>query len=518
MLLGESLSGKSVLLLRIIVDVSDSFGVILYNDGRYVMDFSPESLKGALESVSEKWKVLVVVDDFHNLPQMSKVVNEMMDEGKANITFLLAARQPNFDNIRNPFGLYRGRERYEGAAEQLDVLLEKVKVFDEKRLRLSKNDIRNILMKYSELFDDEIPISEEVIELLADKFNLAGELVCYLVFKKDEGCVNRIFRRIEDELNRIKKFKGEEVGDRLRKVYIMSFLMKLAGVVIKKDAVFESADVEEGDFDMISGTFLFPSNGFIETINEEFAAGYLEEFRRKYSRKFKKSVKELMEKFKSFCSGEKDYYVAFTYGVSGRIHYGRGNLDLLLDVLDSLNFDWLDKERKAKLNFTVGTAYAIATDFFGRNKAEEAKRCLEKAADLGIAKAHYNLAVLLQNKWDKLDMDEKVALKGAKKHYEKAIDLKKDYAKAHYNLALLLEDKWDKLDMNEKEALKGAKKHFEKAADLGIAEAHHNLALLLQNKWDKLGMKKEDAFDKAENHIAEAWKKRENYQTGVNVY
>jgi len=397
LLLGESLSGKSVLLQRVMIDVSENFGVILYNEG-YKGEFSPESLESALESVSKDWKILVVVDDLHNLPQMFKVVNEMIDN--ENITFLLAARQPNFDNIRSPFGMYKGREDYEKAAREIEILLKRVRVFDEKRLRLSKGDVKKVILKYGEIFDG-ISVPEDIIEL-AKKFKLVGELVCYLVSKgtEEESCVNHIFRRIESEIS------SKKVEDILRKVYIMSFLMKLVGVIIKKYAVLESAEVEEGDFKLISGTFLFPSDGFIETINEEFAARYLEEFRKIYPRKFKESVRELMERFKSFCSGEEDYYVDFALGVSGRIYYGRENLDLLLDVLDSLNFEWLDEKRRGLLNFAVGTAYVIATDL-GRNKAEDAKDYLKRAVKLGDAKAHNNLALLLKDHWEKLEMDEK---------------------------------------------------------------------------------------------------------------
>ena len=456
LLLGESLSGKSVLLQRVMIDVSRNFGVILYNEG-YKGEFSPESLESALESVSKDWKILVVVDDLHNLPQMFKVVNEMIDN--ENITFLLAARQPNFDNIRSPFGMYKGREDYEKAAREIEILLKRVKVFDEKRLRLSKGDVKKVILKYGEIFDG-ISVPEDIIEL-AKKFKLVGELVCYLVSKgtEEESCVNHIFRRIESEIS------SKKVEDILRKVYIMSFLMKLAGVTIRKDAVLESAEVEEGDFKLISGTFLFPSDGFIETINEEFAARYLEEFRKIYPREFKESVRELMERFKSFCSGEEDYYVDFALGVSGRIYYGRENLDLLLDVLDSLNFEWLDEKGRGLLNFAVGTAYAIATDL-GMNKAEDAKVHLERAVKLGVAEAHFNLALLLHKNWEKLEMDEKEALNKAKELYEKAVEL-------------------------------------------GVAEAHNNLALLLHKNWEKLGMKKEDAFDEVEDNIAKAWKERE---------
>ena len=458
LLLGESLSGKSALLRRVMIDVSRNFGVILYNEG-YKSEFSPESLESALKGVSKDWKVLVVVDDLHNLPQMFKVVNETIDNG--NITFLLAARQPNFDNIRSPFGMYKGKEEYEKAAREIEILLKRVKVFDEEKLRLSKGDVEKVILKYGEIFDG-ISVPENIIELLAEKFKLVGELACYLVSKgtEEESCVDHIFRRIEGQIS-----SKKEVEDILRKVYIMSFLMKLAGVTIRKDAVLESAEVEEGDFKLISGTFLFPSDGFIETINEEFAVRYLEEFRKIYPRKFKESVRDLMERFKSFCSGEEDYYVAFAYGILGRIYYGRENLDLLLDVLDSLNFEWLDEKRSALLNLIVGTAYAIATDL-GRSKAEDAKVHLERAVESGDAKAHNNLALLLRKNWEKLGMDEK-------------------------------------------EALNKAKELYEKASKLGITEAHFNLALLLRKNWKKLGMKKEDAFDEVEDNIAEAWKKRE---------
>jgi tetratricopeptide (TPR) repeat protein len=100
-----------------------------------------------------------------------------------------------------------------------------------------------------------------------------------------------------------------------------------------------------------------------------------------------------------------------------------------------------------------------------------AKKDFEKAIELdpNYAFAHNNLALILIHNFKDRD--------GAKMHYEKAISLDKTDAISHYNYAILLRDKF--LDRDK------AKTEFEKsiALDPKLAMVHYNYAVLLKDNF-----------------------------------
>jgi Tfp pilus assembly protein PilF len=142
------------------------------------------------------------------------------------------------------------------------------------------------------------------------------------------------------------------------------------------------------------------------------------------------------------------------------------NNKYIIIILFSLCFS-LVQAQKALDYYNSGVKKTNIRDFDG------AKKDFEKAIEIdpNYAFAHNNLALLLIRNFNDKD--------GAKMHYEKAIELEPNNPNTHYNYAFLLRDYF-----NDKKA---AKIQFEKTLQINpyFAEAQYNYALILKDLGDK---------------------------------
>jgi tetratricopeptide (TPR) repeat protein len=130
-----------------------------------------------------------------------------------------------------------------------------------------------------------------------------------------------------------------------------------------------------------------------------------------------------------------------------------------------------------------------------KENTDEEEACYQEALRLrpDLANAHYNYAVLLQERGDP---------EGAEEHYLKALRLRPDDADAHNNYGVLLKEKGD---------AEGAEEHYQEALRLrpDDAEAHNNYANLLKEKGD---------VESAEGHYKKALAARPDYATAHYNY
>ncbi len=119
---------------------------------------------------------------------------------------------------------------------------------------------------------------------------------------------------------------------------------------------------------------------------------------------------------------------------------------------------------------TANEYFKIAYEAHKNGEFQKARDNYEKAIELksDYAEAYYNLAILLKSHFKEYDL--------ARINYEKVIELKPDDAEAYYNLALLFHLFLKKYNL--------ARTHYEKAIELkpDLAEAYNGLALLFYKK------------------------------------
>ena len=142
------------------------------------------------------------------------------------------------------------------------------------------------------------------------------------------------------------------------------------------------------------------------------------------------------------------------------------------------------KKIKSKKHQNVTLYFYIAICNYYLHSFEEAEECFEKAIELkpDYAEAYYNYAILLAKEMKNIEK--------ANECFEKAIELKPNLAEAHYNYALLLSE-----ELNNKEK---SEYHYKKAIEFkpDYASAYNNYALLLSDKFNDNNSAKK-CFEKA---------------------
>ena len=438
LLVGESLSGKSVLLMQAMVEASGEFDVILRIEGSVRQ---PHLLKSGLERLAEGRRVLVVVDELSRSWGMVELVEGWSNE---NVVFLMALNSNVYRGMGQPaLSSYQIPEEERPSPKSWDVFLKKIEVIGEDRLRLSDKDKEAMINKWEKLTGREI--DEKVRRYIQREVRLAGEASCVLAFPEEKRvCYDTLCERIRGRIEGMVRDVGDREGfrERLLLAADLVFLEKLAlgDTGIDEEEVRKATGLKKGMFSRLEGVVFFRDGGCF-TLHEAVALHWLI-----LRRQTEEEDWRLGEVLRSLRRERRDEVAKALGWRAFDIAKAMPEISELL-----LWFAELAEPEGGEACFALGSAHAVlceASD--SKEHAVRAEKLLssvgdEEPAEL-VAKAMYNLAVLIENKWHMLELSEREAANEAYRLWSKAREVNPKYAEAMYNLALLLYQKWHLLE------------------------------------------------------------------------
>ncbi len=455
LLLGESGVSKSTLLMEVMCDYLENDYRVLYNLGNEEIKNENE-LTETLEGLAKSGnKVLVVIDNinkkstsliFHVINNLSTLSKEI----RANIHFLLAARQPEFDWILE--------KNLWGDAYVVQIIEE---LFDENYKYslpyFTKDEVKEFIIKYKDFLHitrRNKTIEENANEIFKDtqghpimvRFSVLNEglnshvqnmYLEYLVDGKNPH-LNRVKIMI---LNSLFDISNISLTDKMLEEFVLlNTAEDLKNTIIKKTGDIWKTIHPRWDLELLKYMFSlkynlnFIENSFSEIINNIINNQKITSFDKLYilntvyytfieKNVIKLNAIEKMVKLKDIEYSLDDFLkVLFYVNVIGVAYSKSGSDEKALDFYDkalSLNYEYIDAYNNKGLSLS------------NLGQFEDAIKAYDKAIEINpeYVDAYYNKG----NSLSRLGKYE-----DAIKAYDKAIEINPEYDSAYYNKGLSL--------------------------------------------------------------------------------
>ena len=477
LLLGESGSSKSTILMEILCDYYKDDYIVLYNEGITEPREPNKIIESIRELLNTDTKILVVVDNVHEKKMASifyvittlELYYSPSTNSKSDIRFILAARQPEYKHLIT-------NEQFGINSQYMDALgkLNNNRNFSMDIPLFTKEEVKEFIAKYHDYLPDSR--KNKSIEKNAEEIyqDTKGNPILVRFLVTGEGLLNDVKSRYKNYLSFDKNGRRLPDYNRIITSFVCSLyhittlhldddLLEKMKIQTSEDGVLVEKNLYQFANDLDGGVLHRSSDKQWKTLHVRWAQELF-----KFIFDHFKNDRNLFDKFKEnlqksinfIVQNESEYNLLYVFNsVYNSLAKNKYiDLDIVQEVAGVP--DHFKKETKSQL-------YSIVIcPCIGVIKGhDQAIKCYDEAIriDPNYADAYYNKGVALGN-LEKYDEEIKC--------YDEAIRIDPNYAGAYYNKGVALDylDKYDEEIKCYDEAIR---------IDPNIAVAYNNKGLAL---------------------------------------